>query len=246
MKLKIVWLYAKNMNIYGDHGNILALKKQAEMRGIDAEIVKYDVGDEFPADADAVIGGGGQDSGQKKIRDDLLKIAPKLKELADNNVPMLMICGLYQLFGEYFETSTGERIPGICLFEGVKTVAGDTRIIGNIVETSKDFGEVVGYENHSGQTFVENSSLVFATSKKNEGNNLGDSGEGVRYKNVIGTYLHGALLPKNPQISEFILREACKNRGEKMPDILPEFANDFAQLAEITMKARNIAKSRAR
>ena len=110
MKLKIVWLYAKNMNIYGDYGNILALQKRAGLRGVQTEIVKYNPGDDFPKNADIVIGGGGQDSGQSKIQDDLLKIAPIIRELAENNTPMLMICGLYQLFGDYFETVSGEKI----------------------------------------------------------------------------------------------------------------------------------------
>lgn len=246
MKLKIVWFYAKNMNIYGDYGNILALQKQAELRGIEAEIVKYDVGDEFPADADIVIGGGGQDSGQGKIQDDLLKIAPILRDLAEKNVPMLMICGLYQLFGDYFETSTGEKIKGICLFEGVKTVAGETRMIGNIVENSRDFGEIIGYENHSGQTFISKKTASFADVSKGDGNNPDTPEEGARYKNVIGTYLHGAILPKNPRITEFFLREACQNRGEDLPEILPKFAEDFDKLSRIIDMAREIAKSRPR
>ena len=124
MILKIVWLYTQDMNIYGDYGNILALRKRAELRGIQTEIVKYNPGDIFPEDADIVIGGGGQDSGQSRVQDDLIKIAPKLRDLAQRNVPMLMICGLYQLFGDFFETLDGEMIEGACLFKGVKTYGG--------------------------------------------------------------------------------------------------------------------------
>lgn len=246
MKLKIVWLYAKNMNIYGDYGNILALKKQAEMRGIKPEIVQYNEGGEFPLDADIVIGGGGQDSGQGKIQDDLLEIAPILRDLAEKGVPMLMICGLYQLFGEYFETSTGEKINGICLFQGVKTIAGETRMIGNIIEDSAEFGEIVGYENHSGQTFISKNTEVLARVSSGDGNNPESRSEGARYKNVIGTYLHGSILPKNPAITEFFLREACKNKGGSLPEVLPEFRDDFEKLQQITDMARQIAKSRPR
>ena len=134
MNLKILWLYAKNMNIYGDYGNILALEKQMELRGIKYEIVEYNPGDDFPEDVDIIIGGGGQDSGQSQIQDDLLKIAPKLRKLAKKGVPMLMVCGLYQLFGDSFETVNGDKIKGIFVFKCVKTVGSEHRMICNIVE----------------------------------------------------------------------------------------------------------------
>ena len=246
MKLKIVWLYAKNMNIYGDYGNILALQKRAELRGIQTEIVKYNPGDDFPKNADIVIGGGGQDSGQSKIQDDLLKIAPILRELAENNTPMLMICGLYQLFGDYFETVSGEKIQGISVFEGVRTIGGSERLIGNIVEKSSDFGEIVGYENHSGQTYLSEKVRPFALVKSGEGNNLAGDGEGARWKNVVGTYLHGAILPKNPRVTDFLLEKACENRGEVLPEVLPKFESELIKLEEITEKARKIAMKRPR
>lgn len=246
MKLKIAWLYAKDMNIYGDYGNILALKKRAELRGIDTEIVEYNPGDKFPLSADIVVGGGGQDSGQGRIQDDLLRIAPDLKKLAEDGVPMLMICGLYQLFGDYFETTTGEKIKGICLFEGVKTIGGNNRMIGNIVEKTIDFGEVVGYENHSGQTFLSKKVEPLAQVKKGAGNNPVGDYEGARYKNVIGTYLHGALLPKNPMITDFLLEKALENRGEALPEVTEEQSKNFEKLARITDLARKFAKNRPR
>lgn len=244
--IKLVWLYEKDMNVYGDRGNILAIKNQARLRGIELEIVKYNPGDTLPDDADIIIGGGGQDSGQDKIQSDLLKIGPQLKKLADKNVPMLMICGLFQLFGDDFTKSDGEKICGISLLKGVKTVAGKQRLIGNLVEQSDEFGEIVGYENHSGQTYLPATITPLAKVKSGEGNSLGSGFEGARYKNVIGTYMHGALLPKNPQITLFLLEQALKNRGESLPEISKKHQKIAKKFQSITEKARQTAISRPR
>ena len=246
MILKIVWLYARDMNIYGDYGNILALEKRAELRGIQTEIVKYNPGDIFPDDADIVIGGGGQDSGQSRVQDDLVKIAPKLHDLARRNVPMLMICGLYQLFGDFFETLDGEKIEGTCLFKGVKTYGGKKRIIGNIIEHSDEFGTILGYENHSGQTYLSAAVNPFARVKKGVGNNFVGDYEGARYKNVIGTYLHGALLPKNPAITDWLIEKACENKGINLPNFVSDKHNQVKKLEHITKLAREFAQKRPR
>ncbi len=111
--LTILQLYPRDMNIYGDHGNLLVLKKRAQWHGYDAEVIEYNPGDEFPAHADIVIGGGGQDSGQDKIQADLVKIGPRLRDMANSDTPMLVICGLYQLFGKFFKTQDGHIIDGI-------------------------------------------------------------------------------------------------------------------------------------
>ena len=246
MNLKILWLYAENMNIYGDYGNILALKKQMELRGIKYEVVEYNPGDIFPEDVDIIVGGGGQDSGQSQIQDDLLKIAPKLIELAKKGTPMLMICGLYQLFGDSFETVGGDKIKGICLFKGVKTIGGNQRMIGNIVEESEQFGEIIGYENHSGKTYLSKTVEPLAKIKSGAGNTPDGDFEGARYKNVIGTYLHGSILPKNPKISLFLIEEALKNKGYEMPKIIYKHIRKANILDRITDSAREIAKKCAR
>lgn len=242
MNLKILWLYAKNMNIYGDYGNILALKKQMELRGIKYEIIEYNPGDDFPEDVDIIIGGGGQDSGQSQIQDDLLKIAPNLRKLAKKGVSMLMVCGLYQLFGDSFETVNGNKIKGICLFKGVKTVGGEQRMIGNIVEESDRFGEIIGYENHSGKTYLSKENEPLARVKSGAGNTPDGNFEGVIYKNVIGTYLHGSILPKNPKISLFLIEQALKNKDYEMPKVLYKNIRKANLLDQITRNAREIAK----
>ena len=208
--IKIMQLYPCDMNIYGDWGNVLVLKKRLMWRGFKVEVVDYNVGDSFDEiskDVDIIVGGGGQDSGQMKIQNDLIEIGPKLKILALNNVPMLMICGMYQLFGHYFITSDGQKIDGIGLLD-ITTRAGNERLIGNITTESRDFGMIVGFENHSGLTTLGPKTTELAKVIRGAGNNNQDGSEGARQHNVIGSYLHGSLLPKNPLLADWLIKKA--------------------------------------
>ena len=208
--LTIVHLYPEQMNIYGDLGNVLTISRRAQWHGYEAEVVAHHPGRPFPKNADIIIGGGGQDSGQQMVQDDLLAIGDVLHALADKRVPMLMVCGLYQLFGRFFETSEGERIEGIGIFHA-ETHGGPRRLIGNVTSETP-FGPVVGYENHSGLTVLGNGQAALGRVAKGEGNNGKDRGEGAVYKRVIGTYLHGSLLPKNPRLADWLLEAAAVNR----------------------------------
>lgn len=210
-QLTILQLYPKDMNIYGDNGNVLVVKKRAEWHGYTAHVVEYNPGDTFPKDVDIVIGGGGQDSGQDKIQADLLKIGPKINELSNHGTPMLVICGLYQLFGTFFRTQDGHIIKGIGLLD-IETTAGPERLIGNIITHSKEFGDIIGYENHSGQTILGNSVEPLGDVIRGAGNNGQDDFEGARHRNVIGSYLHGSLLPKNPAIADWLIEKAAYNK----------------------------------
>lgn len=238
-ELNILELYPKDMNIYGDSGNILILKKRAEKRNISVNILSYNIGDSFPKNVDIVVAGGGQDSGQEKVNKDLLKIKDKLKKLAENYTPMLLICGSYQLFGNYFRTNEGKVLKGIGILNAY-TEATNERMVGNIITESVPFGEIIGYENHSGKTTLEGDTLPLGLVKLGAGNNGEDSTEGARYKNVIGTYLHGSLLPKNPRIADFLISEAM---AKKYPD-------DFTKLKalddSLADKARKVAITRPR
>ena len=226
--LRILQLYSRDMNIYGDNGNALVLVRRAQWHGYAVELLAYNPGDDFPENIDLIVGGGGQDSGQDKIQADLLSIGDKLRALADDGVPMLMICGLYQLFGKFFKTQDGHVIQGIGLFD-LETHAGPERLIGNIVTHSKKFGDIIGYENHSGQTFLGGGVKPLGTVRKGAGNNGQDETEGAQYKNVIGTYLHGSLLPKNPAIADFLIEKAAVR---KFGDVSPTVIDDrFAKLA---------------
>ncbi|MBM7050471.1 type 1 glutamine amidotransferase [Rothia sp. ZJ1223] len=220
--LKILQLYPQDMNIYGDWGNTLSLSRRAQAHGFETEIVDYNPGDTFPEDADVIVGGGGQDSGQTIIQDDLLALGNTLKAQAEAGTPMLVICGLYQLFGKEFRTIGGENLKGIGIFD-LHTVGGEERLIGNIVEESEEFGTIVGYENHSGLTYLGENVKPLAHVTKGEGNNTEDSGEGARVHNVVGSYLHGSLLPKNPRISDFLIEKAVLNKyGEFTPATLDD------------------------
>lgn len=236
-KLRILQLYPKDMNIYGDWGNVLALKKRAQWHGYEPEIIEYNPGGTFPGTIDIIIGGGGQDSGQDEIQADLLSIGPTLRKLANEGTPMLVICGLYQLFGRFFKVSDGHTIEGIKIFDA-ETHAGPERLIGNVVTQSPEFGEIIGYENHSGQTFLGKDLHPLGIIQRGAGNNGHDETEGARYKNVIGSYLHGSLLPKNPRLADWLIEQACNNRyGSFSPQVIDD------HLAE---KARKIARKRPR
>ena len=232
----ILQLYPRDMNIYGDWGNVLTLKRRLEWRGYNVELKEYNVGDDFPGDADIIIGGGGQDSGQSRIGKDLLKVGPKLKRLADEGVPMLVICGLYQQFGHFFKTKDGEVIDGIGILD-IETYGSDVRMIGNIVTHSDEFGDIVGYENHSGQTTLGSGTTPLARVVLGAGNNDHDGHEGARYRNVIGSYLHGSLLPKNPEIADFLIGEAIQR---KFGDVLVslDLESDYTDYARDTAMKR--------
>lgn len=235
--ITVLQLYPKDMNIYGDHGNLQVLVRRLEWYGYTPEVITYNVGDQLPKNPDIIVGGGGQDSGQEKIHADLLKIGPQIKQWAQQGVPMLMVCGLYQLFGHSFKTLAGTMLEGIGVLD-IKTYGTNERLIGNIVTSSDAFGDIIGYENHSGQTFLGEHALPLATVIKGAGNNAKDGHEGARYKNVIGTYLHGSILPKNPKLADFLIRTAVERKfGEFSTDIIDDM---FAELA------REIARERPR
>lgn len=235
--ITIVQLYPRDMNIYGDHGNIQVLVRRLEWYGYSPKVISYNVGDKLPAQADIVIGGGGQDSGQEKIHADLLKIGPTLKKWADNGTPMLMVCGLYQLFGHFFRTLSNVTLEGVGILD-IETFGTNERLIGNIITSSSKFGEIIGYENHSGQTFLGENAKPFAAVIRGAGNNSKDGHEGALYKNVIGTYLHGSILPKNPSIADFLIKTAVKRKYSSFShDLIDDM---FADLA------REVARNRPR
>ena len=248
--IDIVSLYPKDMNIYGDSGNVLTIQRRLALYGYEPRVHAYNQGCDWPEHVDMILGGGGQDTGQKKIIDDFFQRADLLRSLAADGVPMLMICGLYQLFGEYFETVDGSRLDGIGVI-GAYTVGQETRMIGNLTETSADFGKIIGYENHSGQTFLRDGVQPLGTVEQDgTGNNGEDHTEGARVHNVIGTYMHGSLLPKNPAIADFLIRTAVERRyGTFDPAAAGQTDAQRAALHridEIADRARRVAMSRPR
>ncbi|HEY8992343.1 MAG TPA: glutamine amidotransferase [Candidatus Microsaccharimonas sp.] len=227
--ITVLQLYPKDMNIYGDYGNLLVIQRRLQWYGYEPNIIHYNVGDTFPENVDIIIGGGGQDSGQEVIHEDLIKIGPQLKALAEKGVPMLLVCGLYQLFGNFFKTLNGKTLTGIGVLD-VDTFGTRERLIGNIVTNNETFGDIIGYENHSGQTFLGKNVEPFATVIKGAGNNSKETSEGAHYKNVIGTYLHGSVLPKNPKLADFLIHTAVtKKYGDFSTDIVDDLLADLAR-----------------
>ena len=241
IQIKILQLYPKDRNIYGDMGNLLLLENMLKNAGLEPVIISHNPGDSLPENIDIAIGGGGQDSGQEKVQEDLLQISPRLKQWADAGVPMLMICGLYQLFGNFFKTLDGKIIEGAGILN-IETHGSKDRLIGNIITESAEFGEIIGYENHSGQTRLLEGTQPLAQVTKGEGNNLQDNHEGARYKNVIGSYLHGSLLPKNPRLTDFLIEIAWTQKYPDQP--LPQL--EHPEIDQVTDLARKTALSRPR
>lgn len=210
-KLHLVHIYPQEMNIYGDTGNRIILEKRLAWRGIDHQVTLVGVGDKLPLDTDIILGGGGQDAGQELVESDLLKRAKTLKSMASDGVVMLMICGMYQLLGDAFITNEDRTIKGAGVLP-LFTQAGVKRFIGNtVIETS--FGELIGYENHSGRTYLEDGCLPLGKVVKGAGNNGEDGTEGVVMNNIFGSYLHGPLLTKNPHFADELLLRALKRHG---------------------------------
>ncbi|UTX51502.1 glutamine amidotransferase [Candidatus Saccharibacteria bacterium TM7i] len=237
--ITILHLYPRDMNIYGDNGNVQVLVKRLEWHGYTPSVIEYNPEDTLPnlSDIDLIIGGGGQDSGQNVIHQDLLSNGKFFRNAADDGLPMLLVCGLYQLFGNSFTTHTGTTLEGIRVFN-TKTIGGKERLVGNITLESETFGTIIGYENHSGQTYFEEPLTPLGLVRIGAGNNTTDDHEGVLYKNVIGTYLHGSLLPKNPAIADYLISTAAKRRygefnGQSIDD-------------SIAMRARTVALTRPR
>jgi hypothetical protein len=207
-KIKIAHLYPKLLNIYGDIGNILTLKKRCEWRGIEVEIDEINTGDAI-SEHDIYFIGGGQDLQQIEVSKELQKHKDFLTQERDRMAVFLGICGGYQLMGEYYQPHNGERLMGISLMDAY-TVAGNKRFIGNVTVNTEYVtpNTLVGFENHSGLTYLRGDTKPIGSMIIGNGNNGKDKTEGGRYKNVFGTYMHGSFLPKNPHFADYLLELA--------------------------------------
>jgi CobQ-like glutamine amidotransferase family enzyme len=232
--LNIVHLYAKEMNIYGDNGNVLALSYRSKSRGITVKIKDCNVGDKLDSDVDIIVAGGGQDRGQLVVQNDIQKRSKELTAALSSGVSCLCVCGTYQLLGHEFITAEGQKISGIGYFD-MTTVAKPQRLIGNIV-LDTDYGQVVGFENHSGQTFLGTNQQAFGRVSRGHGNNEKDNTEGAILNNTIGTYLHGPILPKNPKITDELINRAIQRKYGKA-QILPEHIDDSLELLAFKVAA---------
>ncbi len=226
MKFKLAWMYPDLLELYGDSGNVIILKHRCEELGIELDIDKFTVGDEFEAsDYDMVFLGGGSDREQSIFYNDLISRRDNLIKAIEDNVVFLIICGGFQLFGQYYKDGEGKILDGIGAFN-YYTETQPERTTGYIVTEAEIDGEkmtIAGFENHAGHTYgVLNG---FGRVIKGTGNNSKDDVEGILYKNVIGTYIHGPLLARNPELTDAIIKKMAdrKNYEVKFTDSINRF-----------------------
>lgn len=232
--LRIVHLYPDALNLYGDGGNIASLAKRCAWRGIPARVDQVLMGQGLDlSDADVVLLGGGADRDQLAVCRELRAQRERLAAYVADGGVLLAICGGYQLLGHAYMMG-GERVEGLHILD-LETVAGSTRLIGNVaIDSPVSDVPVVGFENHAGRTLLGagerplGRALVPGT-----GNNGEDGGEGVLHDNVVGTYLHGPVLPKNPGVTDWLISRALARRGvaaelPPLDDALEAAAHDVA------------------
>lgn len=241
MRLRIAHLYADLMNVYGDRGNILTLTRRCQWRGIDVEVQTVTLGDPLrPGDHDLYFFGGGQDREQAVIAGDLQAKGEALRQAVAEGAALLAVCGGYQLLGHYFRPHDGPELPGVGLFDAY-TVAGNRRCIGNIVVVCDDFGgrTLVGFENHSGKTYLGRGCRPLGRVRVGFGNNGEDGGEGAVVGGAVGCYLHGSLLPKNPWLADWLIARALARRyGEVSLTPLDDRLEQAAHTAAVERASR--------
>lgn len=212
-QLTIGHLYPDLLNLYGDRGNIAALTNRLLWRGMDAKVVSFELQDDIDfSKLDIVFLGGGSDREQQLVCNRLLEQKDAFTAYVEDGGVTLAVCGGYQLLGRYYQLKE-ETIPGLSILD-ITTEAGEGRLIGNVVLSTSLDGrafQVAGFENHGGRTHIGDH-LPFGKVAAGFGNNGEDGTEGVLYKNTIGTYLHGPLLPKNPEVADFLLSRALERK----------------------------------
>ncbi len=238
MELKIGWLYPQLMSTYGDRGNVICLQRRCQWRGLDVSILPLDQqtdADEF-AQFDIVVGGGAQDRQQEIVMRDLQgKKAQIMKEKLTNGTPGVFTCGSPQLLGKYYEPALGQRIDGLGILDLVTKHPGveTSRCIGNVAfdivasplaEDLKamlnELPTVVGFENHGGRTYLGDVSPLGKV-VSGYGNNGEDGFEGAFFQNAIATYAHGALLPKNPFLADWLIVKAIEHKYQEKITLTP-------------------------
>lgn len=228
-KLSIAWLYPDLMSTYGDRGNIIVLEKRCQKRGIESEVINITLETSIKEleKCDLIFMGGAQDRQQKLAGPDFLKNkGPVIKKMVENNIPALFVCAAYQFVGHYYRPYQGEDIPGAGIFDLTTIHPGDQakRLIGNIAaeiiqhstfNIEHSTKTIIGFENHGGRTYLGSKMKPLAKVLKGFGNNGGDGYEGAIYKNAIGGYFHGPILPKNPHIADWLITRALEIKYQK-------------------------------
>lgn len=231
----IGWLYPELMSTYGDRGNIIVLQKRCEWRGIKTEIKKLNPGfkNQDLKKCDLLFMGGAQDRQQAIVAKDLRKKRNALKKMIEDGTPGLYICGAYQFLGKYYKEADGTVIQGLNIFNLYSENPGENcpRLIGNILIQITGINHqpiaLVGFENHGGRTYLEKNIKPLGRVIKGCGNNGRDKTEGAIYRNSIGTYLHGPILPKNPELTDFLIKTSLEKKYKTSIELFP--LNDFLE-----------------
>ena len=223
IKLTVHHLYADMMNLYGDRGNVISIKKRCEWRGIPVEVVDVGLGEGIePTGCDLFLFGGGQDREQALLVEDLSgKKGADLRAIVEDGGVVLGVCGGYQLMGHSYETPEGEKLPGVGVFDlhTEPRKPDEERLIGNVLARvrgpqDEEWREIVGFENHGGRTYLGDDLEPLGELVVGFGNNGKDGTEGARRLNAYGTYLHGSLLPKNPWLTDQLILNALRRVDE--------------------------------
>lgn len=221
MRLTIHHLYADMMNLYGDRGNVISIKKRCEWRGISVDVADVRLGEAIrPTGCDIFLFGGGQDREQALLADDLSgSKGEDLRSISDDGGVILGVCGGYQLMGSHYETADGEKLPGVSILDlhTEPRKPDEPRLIGNVLVsvegTDGEKREIVGFENHGGRTRLGNTEPLGHV-VSGFGNNGEDGTEGAKKNNTFGTYLHGSLLPKNPWFTDMLIEAAIRHTDD--------------------------------
>ncbi len=238
--LRMAHLYPTLMNLYGDRGNVITLKRRCAARGITLAVEEIGIGDPFdPGRYDLIFMGGGQDREQARIAHDLVEQKGlAIREAIADGTPALAVCGGYQLFGRSYQPGAGVELPGLGIFPIRSVHAGVDvpRCIGNVA-AAWEGGTLVGFENHGGRTYLDPGAAPLARVIAGYGNNGEDGTEGAIVGNAYGTYLHGSLLPKNPALADRLILLALRRRYgpditlAALDDSLEQRAHDGAAAA---------------
>lgn len=237
MELKICHLYPDVLNLYGDRGNVTCMTKRLQWRGIEATVFEIPIGTALhAADYDLFFIGGGQDFEQEVLLQDLAgEKAREIRDAVEGGKTFLAICGGYQILGQSYRTWDGQEYEFTGALD-LYTVGDQRRMIGNYAFTCDEIPNlaVVGFENHSGKTYLGSGVRPMGHVLAGNGNNGEDKTEGVRYQNVFGTYSHGCLLPKNPVLCDYILKTALEQKYgtadlEPLDDRLELAAHDYME-----------------
>jgi lipid II isoglutaminyl synthase (glutamine-hydrolysing) len=234
-KIVVGHLYPDYLNIYADRGNIAVLERRAAWRGVGFEYRTIGLGEAVrPDEQDLYYVGGGQDREQALVAPDLAAKGEPLREAVAQGAAFLAVCGGYQLLGRFYRDRSGAELPGIGLLPH-HTVAGERRMIGDVLlECELEPGQrrlLAGFENHAGQTYLEAGAEPLGRVVAGFGNNGEDGFEGSRLAGVVGTYLHGPLLPRNPWLADWLIVQAlARKRGE--PAELEPLPDDLESAAQ--------------